>query len=291
MITFRKVVRHYRCRRIGIILALVMALPASEARDVPRFNQGLSSSNGASNSVLCTDGFLSVQAQAVTLAELLDEVARQCGLTVVWYVSLEERVSVAFQKLSLTQGLQRILRNRSHVLMSTPTRLGSRQTTLVNTQTLWILPQGEEKYSARPSLAGTTGSFLSNEDALNISRLGAALSNGNLEHREQAAMALGKRGQTLAIAPLSQALADKGDEVRDAAVLSLAKIGGADATRALAVALRDRDPHIREQAVNALGEDGGAIATGLLQQALMDDVAFVRQAATEILQQLASQTP
>ena len=285
-----EIIRHYRCRLIGIMVSLAMAWPVSEARDMPIFNQRESPIASASNTVRCIDGLLSVNAQDIGLAELLDEVASQCDLTVVWVVALEQRLSVEFYRLTLAQGLQRILRSRSYVLLSTPPTPGKRPATAARAGTLWILPQANEMYSTQSSVPTTQSANRVSADASapDVSRLASALSNGSLDDRAQAAVALGKRGHARAVVPLSHALADRNAEVREAAIDSLAEIGGADATRALAVALRDRDPHIREQAVDALGQAGGTIATGLLQQALTDEVAFVRQAATEILEQLRS---
>ena len=272
--------RHCRGRRLGLLVGLAMTLSATEARDMPTGNQERPSIVNVSNTTQCVDGFLSVQARDVAVTDLLNQIATQCGLSVQWYVVLADRLSVEFHRLTLTQGLQRILRNRSYLLLSAPSMPGKQPATIARVETLWILPQGDEKSSTQLSMPTTksTPSFLA--DA-------AALSNGNLDDRTQAALALGKRGQAHAVAPLSQALADRNVEVREAAIGSLAEIGNADATRALGIALRDRDPHVREQAVDALGQAGGMLATGLLQQALMDETGFVRQAAIEMLEQLS----
>ena len=287
-----KIMRRYRCHLVGLLAGLPMASPATEVRDISMLNQGGPAIASVADTVRCTDGLLSVKARDIGLADLLDEVASQCGFTVVRYVALEQRLSVEFDRLTLEQGLQRILRSRSYALRRAPPTPGKRLAAVAPAETLWILPQGDEKYAAQPSIPATTSAsrFLTDESALDVSRLTSALSNGGLEDREQAAVALGKRGHASAVAPLSQALADRNAEVQEAAIVSLAEIGGADAAHALAAALRDGDPRIRELAVDALGEVGGKTATGLLEQALIDEVAFVRQAATEMLEQLRSGT-
>lgn len=273
-----KIVRHYRCHLMSLMLGLPMALPSTVI---------------ASNTVRCAGGLLSVKAQNITLVELLNEAARQCGFTVVSYVALEQRLSLEFHGLTLAQGLRRILGNRSHALKYAPTMSGRRLATVARAETLWILPQADEKYSAPSAIPATPGGggFFRHDPSIDVSRLGSILSNGNVEDREQAAMALGKRGHASALAPLKQALADNNAEVREAAIASLAEIGSTDAAQALAVALHDGDPRVREQAVDALGDVGGQVATDLLQQALMDEVAFVRQAASEMLEQLRNGTP
>ena len=279
--------KYSRYRRLGVVLGLATMLSATEARDMPALDAGPSLIVDVSSLVQCADGLLSVKARDIDMTDLLEEVASQCSLTVVWYVQVAQRLSVEFYRLPLAQGLGRILRTRSYVLLSTPPSSGKRLATAAPAQTLWILPQADEKYAAS-TMPKSANRFLAEESILGLSTMVTALSHGNLEDRTQAAVALGKRGQTRAIAPLSQALADRNAEVREAAVDSLAEIGGADATHALAGALRDRDPHIREQAIEALGQAGGKIASGLLQQALTDEVGFVRQAAIEVFEQLGS---
>jgi HEAT repeat protein len=222
-------------------------------------------------------GHLTVMVGDVSLSELLDEIARQSGVTVVRYVALNQRVSLEFHRLSVEQALRRILRHRSFVL----------EYAAAQPRALWILPQAEEAYAAQRRAIESTNARSSGEDtAAEISRLQAALSSADVEDREEAAMELGESGQVEAVAALSLALADKNKDVREAAIVSLAEIGGAQAAQALAIALADHDPRIREEAVDALGEIGGETAIGLLRQALADNVKFVREAAAEMLDEL-----
>ena len=266
----------YHRHLLGLILSFPMALTATAS---------------VSNTIRCDHGFLSVKVQDLALGELLNSVARQCGFAVVSYGALEQPLSMEFHGLTLTQGLRRILGSRSYALKYAPTAPGKRLAGATRAETLWILPQGNEKTPhAVPVIAGGNRLFR-HDPSIDVSRWGSILSNGNVEDREQAAMALGKRGHVSAVAPLSQALADNNAEVREAAIASLAEIGGADAAQALAVALRDGDPRVREQAVDALGDVGGQVATDFLRQAVMDEVAYVRQAANEMLEQLNGKTP
>ena len=270
-------VRRYHRHLMGLMLSFPMALPATAS---------------ASNTVRCDHGLLSVKVQDLALGELLNAAAHQCGFAVVRHGALEQRLSVEFNGLTLAQGLRRILGNRSYALKYAPTGAG-KLATGTRAETLWILPQGDEKYAAPyavPAIA-SSGGFFRHDPSIDVSRLGSILSNGNVEDREQAAMALGKRNHASAVVSLSQALADNNAEVREAAIASLAEIGSTEAAQALAVPLNDGNPRVREQAVDALGDVGGVVATHLLRQALMDEVAYVRQAANEMLEQLGSKTP
>ncbi|MFQ5937693.1 MAG: HEAT repeat domain-containing protein [Acidiferrobacterales bacterium] len=239
--------------------------------------------------VLLADGYLTVRVQDISLRELLDEIARKSGLTVVRYVALDQRVTLEFHQLSLEQGLRRILRHRSFVLEYAQQTPEKRPSAVARPKTVWILPQGGEKYAVQRRIVESANAGFSGEDiATKISRLRTTLSSEDAEEREEAVVELGESGHAEAVAPLTVALADRNEDVREAAIVSLAEIGGAEAAQALAIALRDEDPRTREGAVDALGEIGGEIAIGLLERALADDKQFVREAAAEMLDELRS---
>lgn len=254
-----------RSRQLGLLASLFIVLATSQASEVPTQKLQTPVSMTGTNSIECGDGYLSIKVINISMAALLDEVARHCGLTVFAYVALEQTLSMEFKQLPWEQGLRRILRTRSYMLQA---------------ETLWVLPQGDEKYAAQP-----IATVKSHDDA---SALQPLLRSGASEDREQAVMALGTRAQGSAVAPLRDALSDSSLEVREAAILSLGEIGGSDAAQALTVALRDNNPRIREQTVDALGAVGGPVALELLQLAVRDDVGFVRQAAQEMLDHLKS---
>lgn len=227
------------------------------------------------------DGYLTVTAQDARLGVLLDEIARSSGLTVVRHRALEQRVTVRFHRLSLEEGLRRILRHRSFVLeYARSAREKDTKTFSSQPKVLWILPQANDRVA---------GALVATEEAgpaKGPATLQIGLAGEDAEAREQAALGLGESGRTEAVIPLSHALADRSKEVRRAAVLSLAEIGGAQAAQALHIALADQDPRVREAAVDALGEIGGDFAVGLLELASRDTVKFVRQAAVEMLAEL-----
>ena len=59
---------------------------------------------------------LTVEAQDVPLKELLDEIARQSGLSVVGFGSLDDDITIEFHSLSLDEGMRLILRHHSFAL-------------------------------------------------------------------------------------------------------------------------------------------------------------------------------
>ena len=231
-------------------------------------------------------GLLSVNVRDMKLVELLGELSRQGGFTLVPCTPCEQRISLRFDRLPLDQGLELILRDQNFALRwQRATGAGAMP------QQLWLLPavpgQGPSQAASRASLP-TQPLAKAVAAAPQASRQPSALSIGTPQERAEAATGLAGSRQLGAVASLAQALADSDRQVRQAAIESLAEIGGADAVGALALALRDSDARLREAAVNALGDVGGGKAMALLRQAQQDASPFVRQAASETLADLAA---
>lgn len=263
---------HVACLSVSSAL---LSTPAG-ARETSMVKEARPQSVAGVHLVWFADGYVTVRVRDLPLGELLDEIARKSGLTVVQHVALDWTVTLEFHRLSLEQALRRILRHRSFVL----------EYALARPRTLWILPQGKERYAAQDKIVERTDTVSSGKGIAQISTLQATLNSGNAEQREEAALELGEIRHAQAVTSLTLALADKDKDVREAAVVSLAEIGGAEAVQAMGIALHDQNPKVREEAIDALGEIGGEVAVGLLEQALADEVKFVRQAATEVLDEL-----
>lgn len=269
-----KIAKPLALHAICLMTSLPLLSTTSEAKETRPVKVDNSQIVAAPQRIWFADGYLTVRVQDLPLGELLDRIAGKSGLTIVRPVALERKVSLEFDRLSLEQALRRILRHRSFVL----------EYAAAQPRTLWILPQRDDKPVVEPRIVASGNAQFHKEDI--VTRMARALSSGDPEAREQAAVELGETGHANAVGPLTAALADKDKDVREAAIVSLAEIGSAEAVQALAIALRDKDPRVREEAVDALGEIGGEIAIGLLEQTLSDKVGFVRQAAIEVLDEL-----
>ncbi len=231
----------------------------TQAEDTLKAREARTHISQGSRLIQFADDHLTVTAQDVSLRALLQEIARQSGFTLVRYGSLDERMTLQFHQLPLDEGLRRILRHRSFALEYAEQTPEQQPSALRRPKTLWIFPQGDEKYSVQNTIVGDTKTDSTGEDiAIDISRLQAALSSGGAAVREEAVEALGESGRPEAVAPLRLALADKDEDVRDAAII-------------------------------ALGEIGGEIAIGLLEQALVDEEEFVREAAAKKLARVRNQ--
>ena len=236
------------------------------------------------------DERLTVKVQDIALRELLKEIARESGLTLVLLSALQDRMTVEFHQLPLDKALRRLLRHRNFALeYAEKTAKGSHSTGLRPTG-LWVFANGGGDYPVQTIVLEETKPRSSQEAAALDNRVvQVALQSPDPEEREDAVETLGESRHPDAIAPLSLALADEDTDVREAAIDALADVGGDEAAQALAVALQDEDAELREDAVEALGEIGGETAIYLLEQASQDNDKFVRGTAARLLVRMRNQ--
>jgi len=235
--------------------------------------------------VRIANNLLTVKVHDASVEELIEEIARQSGLNIVWYGTISERITLDFQGLALDQALARILRRHSFALASA--QGGEGEGTAARPRKLWIIPKGAE--GSPPQAAAANESERDDvlqDESLDITLLIAALRSEDSWEREEAVEALGEIGGPESAQFLGVALTDEDEDVRQAAIAALAHIGGDRAAQVLAVALEDEDEWFREEAVEALGEIGGNSAIRLLEQALSDEYEGVRDTAEELLEEL-----
>ncbi len=243
--------------------------------------------------VRIANGLLTVKVHDASVEELVEEVARQSGLNIVWYGTISERITLDFQGLALDQALARILRYHSFALAFS--RTGEGPSNFPRPRKLWIIPRGAEGSPPQATAASESEQEdLLQEESTDIMLLIAALRSEDSWEREEAVEALGELGGPESAQFLGVALTDEDEDVRQAAIAALAHIGGDQAAQVLAVALEDEDEWFREEALEALGEIGGDSAIRLLEQALSDEYEGVRDTAEELLKELredSSETP
>ena len=235
--------------------------------------------------VRIADNLLTVKVHDASVEELIEEIARQSGLNIVWYGTISERITLDFQGLALDQALARILRRHSFALASA--QGGEGEGTAARPRKLWIIPKGAEGSPPQAVAANESErDDVLQDESLDITLLIAALRSEDSWEREEAVEALGEIGGPESAQFLGVALTDEDEDVRQAAIAALAHIGGDRAAQVLAVALEDEDEWFREEAVEALGEIGGNSAIRLLEQALSDEYDGVRDTAEELLEEL-----
>jgi hypothetical protein len=239
-------------------------------------------------------GFVSIDVRDARIEDLLREIARQTGLELVSTEPLDERVTLTLDHVTLPQALDRLLRNRSYLLVHGGPARGT-DNALRNR--LWILANGvaNPHVTAEVDRAPLPASDpLGRIDALSAVAAGdgallaaelttVALGDADAVAREEAVHALGRLQGDPSARTLAHALHDPEPAVRRAAITALADARDVRALRVLAPVLSDADSSVREEAVYALADVGGKSAIALLQRALSDRDTSVREAAADAL--------
>jgi len=119
-----------------------------------------------------------------------------------------------------------------------------------------------------------------------LSPLIKALEDDSPTARAQAATALGKLGNSSAVAPLIAVLQNQSSAVRGAAANALGKINDSRAVEPLIALLQDSEPKVRALAARALGRLGDGRALAPLQKLAQDADQTVRDKAQEAVKKL-----
>ena len=298
-------------------------LGCGEAPDLPQPIERASAPAAHSPlAVTVENGYVTLNARDARIDDIVQEIARRSGLTVAPHAPLDERVTLDFERLPLSEALGRVLRDGSFVL-SVAHKPSRAESSPEVSRRLWVLSSSAgaaRRVSASASVAGHAQTSLSvevtesarlaladsdaNRRADAVSALGsahdspeaaslahAALSDADPAVREEAAYALGEIGGEMSLRALAQALRDPQHNVKQTAIEALATIGGDQAALALAAILDDPDVALRAAAVDALGEIAGETATRLLQEASADKDSHVGGTAAERLAALRAEGP
>jgi HEAT repeat protein len=263
----------------------------------------------ASLQVEWTEGHLSVNAEEIPLAQILQEVARQTGMEIRGLGGLQEQVSVHFVGLSLPQGLQKLSVNFAIVWETSPQ--GDPQPVLVlifgrrvpsppEAQHREESPGAEETEPAGepmaegPQPAGE--SMAEDAQAERLNALHTFAEQGNEEALWKAlfdpdptiqaiALALlAARDRQRVIAAIVEATKSDETELQLQALQLLSQTNQADEETVLAAlshALTDEAIPVKRYAIQALAHWEGADALGYLHQALHDPDPVVRRLVVE----------
>ena len=272
-----------------LTVSLTLFSSITQAQDKPKTTMAQTQPSQSAHSIQFVNDLLTVKVKYVPLKEVIQEISRQSGLSVVGSGSLDEKITIEFHNLPLDEGMRLILCHHSFALAYAQQTPEGSKSAVPRPQTLWIFSKAEKGYPIKTTVVdGNTRRGALKDVPPGIPSLQVALMSEDSSAREDAVDALGESGRPEAIEFLSLALEDEDEDVREAAIDALANIGGNEAAQALAIALQDEDSSIREEAVEALGEIGGEAAIHLLAQALADEDQSIREAAAEMLAELTA---
>ena len=212
------------------------------------------------------NNYLTVNVKEVSLAWLLQEIARQSGLTLEYKGLLDERITIRFHNLPFDDGLRKILNQQNFALEYVQQRDEENQSTVRRPTKLWVFIKGGKAYPDNTRLAKDALAGSSRQDvAKNISKLQAAMTREDPREQEKAVEIL--------------------DEVVYSSETVLLERKAESLARAL---LQDKDFGIRELTSNALGERGGVRVKEIIEKALEYEDKEVKEEAAELLRELES---
>ncbi len=297
---------HQRLLTLLTLTALELSAVCSTSRAGVAPGQDRAVQRPAENqlAVHVEEGLLTVALRHVPLDQVLAAVARASGVAVSLDVPAPEPVTVTFTALPLDEGLRRILRTRSFILVfaDDPQDHGTQRTPrLTRLRVLGALEaagvSGRVRQHASvpqttPPTPPASAAHVSGSDTAAVAPLARVLwEETEGWRRADAAAALGRTWSPDAVDPLSQAvMEDEDPSVRLAAVEALGRTWEEGAVDPLALALLgDPDISVREEAAGALGETWSDAAVGPLVEALLEDPHWqVRDRAAQALGETGS---
>lgn len=212
-------------------------------------------------------GLVSVEAEDVTVQEILQALSEQQGLRLVQQSALTRRIDVHADRVTVPFLLDSVLELSDSYQLFLPEAGEDPDGAAQIPPTLWLFAEGTgEDYA--------------------ISFHETVLLRGGVGDRKEAVRRLRDIATPAAVNALSVALSDSDERVRNAAIEALSNMGSEAAVAALASMAADDDVGARARAAESLGRADGAPANSYLETALADPDPRVRMAAAEGLADL-----
>ena len=114
---------------LGLTVSLAFLVPFAHAQESVKALQSEAQPSDGARVIQFANDRLTVQVHEVPLQELLQEIARQSGLTLVLAGPMDERMTIQFEQLPFDKGLQRILRGQTFGLQYAAPNPGAGSTT------------------------------------------------------------------------------------------------------------------------------------------------------------------
>ena len=121
-----------------LTVMLTFLANATRAEDVLKTTEAQTRPSQSARFIQISNDLLTVHVQDVPLKELLQEIARQSGLSVVGPGSLNEKITIQFDQLPFDEGMRLILRHHSFALAYAQQTPGEPHSTILQPTKLWI---------------------------------------------------------------------------------------------------------------------------------------------------------
>jgi hypothetical protein len=219
--------------------------------------------------VAVDEGRLTLDLQGARLGEVLRTIAEQAGIRVSVEGEADRLISAAFAGVPLDEGVARLTRGGSLVLIYAATGNGPGQARLAEVRVYGGSGRATRAAASAPAPAAAPG------------RPVPKSAREERAERLEAVASLPRLGQDAAVAGLSHVLAEETDAaVRARAVWALGRVKGAPAVGVIETALGDPDLSVRLPAVQVLRRVAGAGSVPTLGRLVASDPdPSVRRAA------------
>lgn len=290
--------------QLGLVAAAILAWSAAAAGTLE---------------VSVRNGYVTMNAHAAPLGEVLRDLSDKAGFNLVMKQDLRAPVTWRFENVPVDQAVTRLLASVSSVALYAPQsdgtgsvlsevrilRGGNKNTPLVEHRTALAdggdIHAGPEsgmnelaaasEMSTAPRQSDPIGSQLASADVSDmrpasgsLGPIDESLDNGDATGRRGAALRDAKRRPDMARDAMNTALSDPDVVVRQRAVQGLARLGGEESVSSLSrVLLEDPEPRVRRMAAASLGRISTESAFWALMEANSDDDAGVREAVNAAL--------
>ena len=230
--------------------------------------------------VRCENGFLSMDAEAVPLQELLGRLSRACGIRFVHtgVAGMDRQITVRFRHLSVKEGIEKLLRGFDYVLFY------EGPSSRIAKAIIWPKEQGTGGAQEGMGMEEAPGA---GEETNVIEDPSGTNNNQEIPPEEKPGGAgsdetsLQSRGP--AIASNASRREDKSSQI--AAVEVLSQLKGSNRMNQLRKAASHQDPQVRMAAIGAMGSVDEGWAESLLENAATSDPdEAIRERAREALE-------
>jgi hypothetical protein len=252
--------------RARVIVCLVILLATSTVTGHEVVFAGAASSQGRVLEVSVDSGRLTVRVREAPLAEVLEAVGRQAGVTIALRGNLDALVTETLVDVPVDEGIRRLTRWQSVVLVYAEPADGREYVELTE---VWVAAAASGPRENGVRAPGVRSDDLRGDTPPSVdrSRLGA---------REQGSNAVSDRRQL--------ATTDPSPTVRQRVLQNLARQPGVDAVKELReAAIRDPEPLVRQAAIRALARIKSAEAGDALRLMLSDSDPNIRELASHVL--------
>jgi len=218
-----------------LLFVLSCSIVQAQAEDTAETTEAMTVTSPRASFIHFENDCLTVKVQDISLKELLNEIARQTGIILTLYSSLEERITIQFHDLPLDEGLRRILRNQRIVMKYAQQKPEDTKSPIPRVRRLWVLSRGLEDSPVQTTPNG--------EKLLDYQELQAAMASEDPEERQDA------------IAQLFMAMEDKNEEVPKEVIAALENMIDDDITQGWTIMTQREDALFRKELEESFGKN------------------------------------